>query len=329
MKLITEQQFSNFTNFVSSHDAFIIAGHKEPDGDCIASSLALGNLLRTYNKPILIINEGPFKRPETKKFEKYFAADIKPLTSKKERTGLFIVDCSETQRIGDLAQKIQNFDTFIIDHHKTGKGDPKSSIIDPLSPATAYLIQQIYEHECDTIPEETAKILFLGISTDTGFFRFLDSSSSEIFKALARLVEAGASPRKTYDYITSGKPFNTRKLLGIMLDRAEQYFDGRLIITYEKMSDTRKLAKEGRDSDALYSMLLTVENVEAVVFIRQESLTHCTVGLRSKDMIDVSAIASVFGGGGHKNASGLSTKAKIDTLKPQIIKEFSKIFQNN
>ena len=327
MKPINEKQFSYFSDFVKNHDAFVIVGHKEPDGDCISSSLALGELLKHFKKTISIMNAGPFKLPEIKRFSKNFKTTFTALTTNPKKTGVFIVDCSETHRLGDISEQLKDFNTFIIDHHRTSSASPLTSIIDPEAPATAYLIQQIYEHECDSIPKEVAKILFLGLCTDTGYFRFLDTTSAPVFRAAARLIEAGANPRKTYDDITSGKPFNTRKLLSLMLERVEPYFNGRLMITYETMADTHKYAKEGRDSDMLYSALLTVKGVDAVVFMRQESPTICTVGLRSRDDIDVSAVAATFGGGGHKNAAGLSTEATLETLKPKIIKEFSNIFE--
>ena len=87
----------------------------------------------------------------------------------------------------------------------------------------------------------------------------------------------------------------------------------------------KKFGKDGRDSDSLYQLLLSVDGVQAVLFVRQDTDKTCTAGFRSKDAIDVSSIAAKFGGGGHKNAAGLSTEGTIDTLLPQIIKEFEKV----
>ncbi|MFA6857963.1 MAG: DHHA1 domain-containing protein, partial [Treponema sp.] len=101
--------------------------------------------------------------------------------------------------------------------------------------------------------------------------------------------------------------------------------NGKLIVTYEKIEDTQKWGIEGRDSDSLYQLLLSVKGVEAVVFLRQETETSCTGGFRSRDTVDVSTIAAKFGGGGHKNASGMSVEGKIDTLIPAIVKEFARI----
>ena len=162
------------------------------------------------------------------------------------------------------------------------------------------------------------------MATDTGFFKYLTEDSSEVFKGTARLVESGANPRKIYQEMTGGKQWNTRKLLGIMLDHAERHFNGKLVVTFETMDDTRKFGQDGRDSDAFYMLMLEVENVEAVLFIRQETEFSCTLGFRSREKCDVSAIASKFGGGGHKNAAGASTEGKIETLLPLILKEFAK-----
>ena len=323
MSSITESKIANLKKFIDSHENFYVVGHKEPDGDCVSSSLGIASLLEKLNKKVQLLSAGPFKRPEIKKFEKKFYKSPKKNFT-KENTAVIMVDCSEIERVGeDIAEIIKDFDIFIVDHHKTANADEDNSIIYPTSPAAAYLVQQIYEKIIGNPDEELSKTLFFGFCTDTGFFRFLDTC--EVFEGVSRLVKNGANPRQTYSDINSGKPFSTRKLLGIMLSRAEQYFNGKLIVTYETLEDTNLLGKEGRDSDSLYQLLLSVDGVQAVLFVRQDTDKTCTAGFRSKDVVDVSAIASKFGGGGHKNAAGLSTEGTLDTLLPKIISEFEKI----
>ena len=325
MSCITESQIENLKKFIDSHENFYVVGHKEPDGDCISSSLGMASLLEKLNKKVQLLSAGPFKRPEIKQFEKKFSKNPKKNFT-KENTAVIIVDCSEIERVGEeIAEIIKDFDIFVIDHHKTSNADENKSIIYPSSPAAAYLVQLIYEKIIGTPEKELSEILFFGFCTDTGFFRFLDSDSSEVFEGVSRLVKNGANPRKTYSDMNSGKPFSTRKLLGIMLSRAEQYFNGKLIVTYETLEDTNLYGKEGRDSDSLYQLLLSVDEVQAVLFVRQDTDKTCTAGFRSKDVIDVSAIAAKFGGGGHKNAAGLSTEGTLDTLLPKIISEFEKV----
>ena len=325
--MITTQEFDSFKNFINNHNFFIVIGHKEPDGDCISSCLGIAEILKHYNKQYQLLSAGPFKRTEIQKFEKQFTNEMEFLSeSERKQTGLIICDCSEMHRLGEIEGDLKNLDTFVIDHHKTAEiPNNAESIIYSNSPAASLLVQLLYENCVGKLTEKIAKILYFGLMTDTGFFRFLTNKDTETFLASARLVEAGANPRETYDEITSGKSYQSRKLLGVMLNHAETYLDGKLIVTYETLEDTKKYGQEGRDSDALYSALLAVKNVEAVVFVRQETDSNCTAGLRSKDRVDVSSVAAKFGGGGHKNASGLSTQGKIETLIPAIVKEFARI----
>ena len=325
MKIISDEKIAEIKAFIAAYDFFFIAGHKEPDGDCIFSCIGLAALLDTLHKPYQLLNAGPFKRTEIKPKEKLFTANPTFLSEpERKQTGLFMLDCSELSRLGDIAEELKGLDTYIIDHHKTASVS-KNCIIDATAPATACLVQQLYEKIAGKLTTAVAEALFFGMATDTGYFRFLGDDSAEVFRSTARLVEAGVNPRKVYDTITGGKPYTTRKLLGILLSRAERYYNNKLIITYETMEDTKKWGQEGRDSDALYSMLLAVEGTEAVIFLRQETEHSCTAGLRSRNSVDVSEIAAHFGGGGHKNAAGLSMNGTIEKIIPLLCKEFSAV----
>ena len=324
---LSQEKIQEIKDFINSHNFFFIIGHKEPDGDCITSCLGIAAILDYFGKPYQLLSAGPFKRNEVIRWQDKFS-DTMEFQDESERktTGLFIADCSELIRLGDIDGDLKGLDTFVIDHHKTSElGSEIKGHVNPDAPACAFLIQLFYEALIGPVPSELAKILFFGICTDTGFFRFLTENSSEVFAAVSRLVADGANPRTTYREINSGKPYSTRKLLGILLGRAERYLDGRLVVTYETLEDTKKWGLEGRDSDSLYQLMLSAKGVEAVVFLRQDTLTTCTGGFRSQDKIDVSAVAAKFGGGGHKNASGMSCNGRVETLIPQIVKEFARI----
>lgn len=327
MNIIPSEKIAAFDSFMKNHTFFYIIGHKEPDGDCISSCIGLKAIAEHYGKQYQLLSAGPFKRTEIQKYRQDFSNEMTFLTeSERKKTGLIICDCSEFHRLGEIDGDLKNLDTFIIDHHKTAACPENAEcIIDPTAPATAALVQILYEKCAGAVPKELAETLFFGLMTDTGFFRFLSSKDADVLIAAARLLQSGAEPRETYDYITSGKPYSTRKLLGVLLEHATLYLNGRLIVTYETLEDTKKYGQEGRDSDMLYSALLSVKDVEAVAFVRQETDSTCTAGFRSKDSVDVSAVAAKFGGGGHKNASGLSTDGKLDTLIPAIVKEFARV----
>jgi len=303
MKIITDEQIKEFKAFLDAHNFFYVIGHKEPDGDCIYSCLGMARLLDKLNLEYQLLNAGPFKRNEVADKAEFFS-DKPAFLSEPElkKTGLIMLDCSELKRLGEMGDDLKGLDTFIVDHHLTASVT-ENCIIDPSSPATCCLIQQLYEKLAGPLTKEVAEYIFFGQSTDTGYF----------------------PSRKTYDKITGGKPYSTRKLLGVLLERSEKYFNDKFIITWETMEDTKKYGLEGRDSDSLYSLLLSCEGVEAVAFLRQDTEHTCTGGLRSRDDVDVSQVAAKFGGGGHKNASGFSVEGKLETLIPQVKKEFGKI----
>jgi phosphoesterase RecJ-like protein len=172
------------------------------------------------------------------------------------------------------------------------------------------------------LAEEEAKLLFFGLCTDTGFFRHVDERGAETFTCAARLIRAGASPKKTFEAIHGGKKLGSRILLGLILSRAESYYEGKLILSTEAYEETQRFGLEGRDSDTLYQLIQSIAGVEAIAIIRQENPEKCTVGLRSRDRVNVARIAAKFGGGGHKNAAGFSAGGVIEKLRPALIAAF-------
>lgn len=309
--------------FLSAYENFIIAGHKEPDGDCIGSCLAMSFFLKRKNKNCILMSAGPFKRTEIKEYENLFTNKLE-ISDKinPKTTGLIILDCSGFDRIGEIAELLKDFNYIIIDHHATNTEKSDSSLIMTDAPSTTYLIQSIIEEMEGKLTKEEADALFFGLCTDTGFFRHLDDRSAEVFAHASRLIEAGANPKQTFMKMNGGKKFESRLLISRILNRMKSYYDGKLIISYETYDDLKELGLESRDSDILYQLIQTMEGVEAICIVRQESPTHCSVGFRSLDKVDVSKIASSFGGGGHKQASGLYIEGKFDELIPKFIEAF-------
>lgn len=317
------------TGFIKEYSRFLVAGHTEPDGDCVASQLVLCNVLQRLGKTAIPCSAGPFKRGESAQFENQFIKEISDELKAdfdSKRTAVIIVDCSAAGRTGDIEQQFAGLPVAVIDHHATGTLiDAKVHYIDPDAPATVLLVFLLIKALGEKITRDDARLLFLGLCTDTGFFRHLGAGSAEVFKIAAELAEAGANPKETFNLMSGGKSFNSRLLLGAIISRAESLFNGKLILSSEKFEETERYGLESRDSDSLYQLLLAVDGVEAVVIIRQESAENCTVGLRSRDVVDVAKIAAALGGGGHKNAAGLKTKAKILEIREKILLEFKKI----
>ncbi|MDR0636917.1 MAG: bifunctional oligoribonuclease/PAP phosphatase NrnA [Treponema sp.] len=312
-------------DFIKSGDKFLVVGHKEPDGDCVGSQLALCSVLRRLGKQAIPCSAGPFKRSELKSYAECFISVV----GEAERKGaaVIVLDCSMPSRTGNIASAIEGLPIAVIDHHVAGQHTPNAAtapvFLDPLAPSVTVLCLLLIEALGIEPTAEEAELLFFGLCTDTGFFRHTDEQSATTFEYAARLIRYGANPKKIYNLIYGGKNLASRYLLAIQLRRARPYFDGKLLLTSESYEETQQFGLEGRDSDSLYQLLQGVAGVEAIVIIRQETPETCTIGLRSRDWVDVAAIAARFGGGGHKNAAGASASGTIEELQPQILAAFA------
>jgi phosphoesterase RecJ-like protein len=316
--------------FIKTGDKFLVAGHEEPDGDCVGSQLALTSALRRLGKEAYPCSAGPFKRTEIQPYAPQFI--LKPGDREREGARVLMTDCSDLHRTGDLEPYLKGLPLALIDHHVAGdhpSGDGVLVYLDGGAPSVTFMILGLIE-ALGLIPTpEEAGLLFFGLCTDTGFFRHVGKEGAETFACASRMVEAGANPKKTFQAINGGKSFGSRILMGLVLSHAEEHFGGRLIFSSEKYEETQQWGLEGRDSDMLYQLLQSVSGVEAIVIIRQESPKKCSIGFRSQDQVDVSAIAAGFGGGGHKNAAGLAVPGTIAEWKPKILGAFEQVFAQN
>jgi phosphoesterase RecJ-like protein len=317
---------ARLVDFIKTGTKFLVAGHKEPDGDCVGSQLALVSVLRRMGKEALPCSAGPFKRTEVKPYEHLFVSS--PGDAGRSGSRVIIVDCSSPERTGDLEPFLKGLPLAVIDHHEVGRfaaaGAPGPLYIDDGAASTTMLILRLIEALGMSLERPEAELLLFGLCTDTGFFRHVDDRGEAVFEAAARMTRAGANPKQAFLAINGGKSLDSRILMGHILSRTESFYGGRLLLSTEEYEETRRYGLEGRDSDALYQLLQSVKDMEAIVLIRQEKLDppQCTVGLRSRDQVDVAVIAGDFGGGGHKNAAGFSTNALIFGLKPKIIEAF-------
>ncbi|MCL2765411.1 MAG: bifunctional oligoribonuclease/PAP phosphatase NrnA [Treponema sp.] len=316
--------------YIKKGSCFIIAGHKEPDGDCIGSQLALRSALLRLGKKAIVCAEGPYKRTELRDFIGQLVSNPFDSGHNYSDARVIIADCSGRERTGELYDFLDKFPCAIIDHHAAVTHPPSTLqapvYVDANSPSCTLLVYKIIKALGLELTKDEATLLLFGLCTDTGFFRHMTEKNAGAFEAAADMIRSGASPKEIFNIINGGKSLSSRILTGNILSRTESYFDGRLLISWETLDEYNTFGLESRDSDILNQLLLSVKGVEATVIIRQECADNCTVSLRSIDKIDVSQIASSFDGGGHKNASGLTMKGTISFVKQNMLNSFSAFF---
>ncbi len=309
-----------------SADSLVLVGHEEPDGDCVASQLALGEFLESRGKRVGIYSAGPFDRYEIRDFASRFRTAIEAHTLRANPVAV-LLDCASAERTGSLAAQLAGLRTVVIDHHppdsrETAFGDLRW--VDPDAPATAYLVQLLIEAGGTPLTPALAQLLLLGLCTDTGFFCHVPSGNTAAFEAAARLVASGASPRVTHEHIYGGRSFAHRRLLGTLLQRTEQFHQGRVLFTHQSLADLQPLGDDPTGNDELYQLLRTVAGSDVLAFVREHPGGGCRVSMRSGIGVDVAAVARMFGGGGHRQAAGFSWPGSVEELRPLLISRLGK-----
>lgn len=310
--------------FFHAHQSFLLIGHQDPDADCIGSQLALGTFLSRWGKKVGQFNQGPFKRGEINAYQPLFRQRIDGF-ARMDNPAVVVLDCSTMDRLGELSADIAGLPLAVIDHHASGIPFGDVRYVEPQRASTTWLVDQVIRALGGVPTAEEAHYLLLGLCTDTGFFRHCELGSEQVFTTAASLVECGASPKAVFQQINGGRKLANQRLMGLILSRTEEYFQGKVLLSFERLADRDQFQAENRESDTIYQVLQSVSQNEVVVLIRQDSPTTCTVGLRSKSVVDVGALAQEFGGGGHVRASGFSFEAQLDDLKKQLLEKLAKI----
>jgi bifunctional oligoribonuclease and PAP phosphatase NrnA len=304
--------------FIEGRRLVAIAGHKEPDGDCIASQLALAALAERLGTSVLLLSAGPFDRPEIESFAPRFAASVTGADLGPGAAAI-IVDCSTPDRTGSLGPALERLPCLVIDHHSSGAAFGDVRVVDPDAPSTTALVLGIFESLGVPVDRETARLLLFGLCTDTGFFRHLGPGSADTFRAVSRLTELGASTAEAFMMAYGRRSLASRRLLARMLERTQSHAGDALLVSWQTLADREALGAADRGEEDLYRLLQTVKGNRVVAFLKEEAPGRWSVGLRSNPGIDVGVVAAGFGGGGHRQASGFDFDGDLESVRSAVV----------
>jgi phosphoesterase RecJ-like protein len=289
---------------------FVITSHARPDGDAIGSSLAMAFALRTLGKDVRVVScdEPP---PPLLVFPG--VADIE-VTPHVEDPGdaVIVMECGDLKRTG--VEGLDRGFVINIDHHPGNTMYGAMNWFDLSAAACGEMVFDLVEELGVPLTFEIATHVYIAILTDTGSFHY-SNITPRTFEICRRCMEAGVSPPAVARSIFDSNNLGRLKLFGAVLSRMQLDATGRIATVFVD----RKLAADCGgtydDTEGLINLPLTVKDILAAVFLKENGTDDWRVSLRSKGAIDVNAIAKQFGGGGHKNASGCSAKGRFEVLK--------------
>jgi phosphoesterase RecJ-like protein len=304
--------------FIEGRRLLLVAGHKEPDGDCIASQLAFAALAARLGSPSLLLSAGPFDRPELEDFADRFSASVGDADLAPGAAAV-IVDCSTPDRTGSLGPALAGLPCLVIDHHSSGELFGDVRCVDSVAPSTTAIVLALHEALGVPVDRDTARLLLFGLCTDTGFFRHLGPGSAETFRAVARLTESGTSTAEVFLMVYGRRSLASRRLLAVMLERTQSLANDALLVSWQTLADRAGVGAANRGEEDLYRLLQTVKGNQVVAFLKEEEPGRWTVGLRSNPGIDVGAVALGFGGGGHRQAAGCDIAGSLESVRAAVI----------
>ena len=278
-----------------------ISGHIRPDGDCVGSTIALYNYIKK-NYPNLRVDIFLRKIPEcflflegTEFINSEFTTDVDSYDI------FFALDCGkdrlgEAESIFDASKKKIN-----IDHHMTNSGTGDENYIVPTASSASELVYNCLDKE--KIDVNIAKAIYTGIVTDTGVFKYSNTSPATL-KTVAELMEYGFDFGELIDHVFYEKTYIQNQILGRALLESMLFMDGDCIVSVMTKQTMDFYMVEPGDLDGIVSQLLLTTGTECAIFMYELATMEFKVSLRSKGKVNVARIAEIFGGGGHARAAG-------------------------
>jgi bifunctional oligoribonuclease and PAP phosphatase NrnA len=333
--MVSSEQFKKAVGLINNSKNVLLTSHTRPDGDACGSMAAMCEILTSLGKKANPI----FVSPLPVWYE--FLFDAKPpvlgndITVEQLNAGYY--DHCDLIVIIDTNSYIQlpQFDSWlkkthkpvlIIDHHVTSDGIGTVELIDTTAAAAGQIVLDLFRYAKWPISPKIAEAFFVSLSTDTGWFRF-SNTDSRVYRDAAELIEAGARPSEIYRRMYQNFSMPRMKLLVTMLNSLELHFDGRFAIQQLMWADFERTGATGRDTENLIDECQRISSVEvAALFVEmKDGKFRCS--LRSKGEVDVAKIASPHGGGGHKNAAGVTLTGTLDQAKKLIFDAVAEQFR--
>jgi phosphoesterase RecJ-like protein len=330
--VISEQNHRLFAAACESATTFVVTTHMNPDADAIGSQVGIVRYLASLGKQMRVVNNDP--TPEMLRFledpahpaEAYRAGDHDALLRSVDR--IVLVDNSAPDRLGAMESIMAEVagKVLCIDHHPTRETPWADLILSPRACATAAMLYELLERAGWQADPLAAQGLYAGLATDTGFFRFnsTDARAHEIAAALHRL---GADPPSVYQGIYERNSLSYTRLLGHALAGVRVERDVVAIVVIDR-DLVEHLAADDVDSSEVMTALLAMDGIEIALLFRELEGGRVKVSLRSKGERDVHSLASEFGGGGHRNASGIVMDGSLDDTVRKVTERAGKLLES-
>ena len=317
-----------------SAQRLIVVAHEHPDGDALGSLIGMQGALTALGKDCLMfIDSSELPLPQEYSFLSLSGLVSSPPDDLDERTIVFL-DCGNLERNPAEALQRPGMHILNIDHHHDNTHFGTVNLVVPDASCTAEIVWDLMRGLGVAPTLEIAEALYVGLITDTGRFMY-ENTGPRAHRMAAELIEAGVDVHEIYRRVYEGVPYGKLALLARGLAKVERYDSGRLTVTELDAADFAESGAEESYSEGVIDHLRAVQGTAVAALVRDRigdtdgnGKPLRKVSLRASDeRVDVSAIARVQGGGGHRQAAGFTTAlewpALVEFLREEVAQQLS------
>lgn len=314
-----ERALEQAKDFLLEYDDFLIVSHIQPDGDAVSSTLTVGWLLSCLGKKFTMLNEGTI--PQRMQFlwnaDTIVNMSLRPLERKYSQ--VICVDCASFHRLGLTTQYVAD-DALIlnIDHHPTNDGYGSINIIKPDAAATAEILFDLLELCNVNWDVDVASLIYTGLLTDTGGFRY-SNTSSKVMSIASKLLSYGVNGPELSECLLECMSLAQVQILVRALSTLQMSEDGKIAWVTIRPEDMVTVGAENEDMEGIVNYPRNIQGVEVGILFKVIDGRAVKASLRSAGNVDVAALAYSFGGGGHVRAAGCSVAGSLEEVVERVV----------
>jgi phosphoesterase RecJ-like protein len=321
----TRSDLDQVIEALRANDRFLLTTHEGPDGDALGSLLAMQGILEQLGKDsVMFLAAKEFPLPVEYRFMPLTDVFHEPPADVADRVLIFL-DCGNIDRMPVEWLRRSGARILNIDHHHDNTRFGTVNVVDTEVSCTAQIVYEISKRLGVALTPELASALYVGLVTDTGKFMY-ENTDAVAHRMAAELIEAGVDVDDTYQRLYERVPIEKLRLIARALEKIERFDDGRLAVTYIDAGDYSATGAGEVLTEGIIDFVRSLEGTSVAAVIRDKTdggRSARKVSLRSTDgAVDVSAIARLHGGGGHRRAAGFGTDLSyadlVDFLRAEV-----------
>ncbi len=315
-----EQALRRAAEILSGADEVALACHMNPDADALGSMLGLSNFLRSRGvETVSSYGNEPLDMPRWASLLPGSDRVVAPSSYPAEPGVMATCDCASFDRLGAIGGPASRARELIwIDHHRSNDGYGTVRVVDPEASSTCELVFRLIERMGGDFDRDVAVCLYAGLVTDTGRFQY-QATTPETLRVAARLREHDFDHAALVRAMYEDNDPSFLRLLGTALGRMTEVPEASVVWTYITQADLAEAGVAPGDTDDLIDVLRTARDVDVAAVLKQQRDGRFKVSVRSRGEHDLSAVASSFGGGGHRLAAGYTSEHGPEGTIQQLV----------